>query len=58
MVNLSKPHRLRSCDPILWFCQEGGVQLGEEIAVIYQFLPKGKKTECSAFVGGTGVLFA
>lgn len=41
----SKPHRLRSCDPIPWFFQEGGVQLTEENAVIYQFLPRGKKKQ-------------
>ena len=48
----SKPQGRRSCDPIPWFCKERGVQLGEENALIYHFLPKGEKTECSAFVGG------
>lgn len=53
----SKPQGRRSCDPIPWFCKERGVQLGEENALIYHFLPKGEKTECSAFVGGAGVMF-
>lgn len=33
------------------------MQLGEENSAIYQFLAKGKKIECSAFVGEAGVLF-